>query len=298
VTLRQQVRAAVPRGLLWRVSPIRLSWATGEDPKGNFGDQLSPHLVRRLFGARVQHSGMPTADLLSTGSLLDWAEESVGGRKPYVWGSGFIRPGPRYGGRVLRPLAVRGNLTAQRLEHLSGRKPLALGDPGILTVFAFPEFKGARRHRVGVVPHFTDLETATIRRLEGSRDVEIIDVRAPVREVIRQICSCRLVISSSLHGLVVAESYGVPNFWLAPGPRVDGGRYKFDDYFSAFGVSREPASLDELLADLPERTAAWRPLPGLTSLQQGLLEAFLLPARHGPHRSGELVSPPPGASGA
>ena len=55
--------------------------------------------------------------------------------------------------------------------------------------------------------------------------------------VIDQIKSCENIISSSLHGLIVSDAYGIPNVWIKISDNINGGEFKFKDYFS--GVKRE-----------------------------------------------------------
>jgi pyruvyltransferase len=55
--------------------------------------------------------------------------------------------------------------------------------------------------------------------------------------------SCERIVSSSLHGLVIADAYGIPNAWLnsdggAGGSRPGGGEFKFYDYFASVNKLR------------------------------------------------------------
>ena len=50
------------------------------------------------------------------------------------------------------------------------------------------------------------------------------------KTVINNICSCKCIISSSLHGLICSDAYNVPNVWLDE-YKLDEGTFKFEDYF-------------------------------------------------------------------
>lgn len=57
--------------------------------------------------------------------------------------------------------------------------------------------------------------------------------------VIEQIASCDYIASSSLHGLIVAEAYGIPNLWLEISGKLLGGHFKFHDFFLSLGKDRK-----------------------------------------------------------
>jgi hypothetical protein len=67
----------------------------------------------------------------------------------------------------------------------------------------------------------------------------IIDVTRPPLEVIAAIAGCERIISSSLHGIVVADAFGLPRRWETF-DRVQGRGFKFHDYSSALGLKIEP----------------------------------------------------------
>ena len=72
-------------------------------------------------------------------------------------------------------------------------------------------------------------------------------------QVIHEIACCKFIISSSLHGLIIAHSLGIPTvaFEIQDTP-LRGGRFKFRDYYSAYGLDPVFYSLqgDEKLKEL------------------------------------------------
>jgi hypothetical protein len=132
--------------------------------------------------------------------------------------------------------ALRGELTRRALnensKHSIGDVPL--GDPGILAP-ALYELAPRQAHRLGVVPHYID------SRPFGYADV-VIDVTAPPHEVIYEISKCSYIMSSSLHGLIVAQALGIPAMRL-PYHKVIGGDLKWVDYAmgvtDGFGLAQE-----------------------------------------------------------
>ena len=93
-----------------------------------------------------------------------------------------------------------------------------------------------------------------------------------------KIATCRHVFASSLHGLIVADAYGVPNTWLDPQSQ---SRLKYLDYAASMGrTMTAPVSLTDvpaLMRDLPDG-----PLPyadGVARCRETLKTHFPAPLR-------------------
>ncbi|SDS88563.1 polysaccharide pyruvyl transferase family protein [Pseudomonas oryzae] len=267
------------------MKPIKLYWCRGEgrsDPsKQNFGDYLSPLLVELLSGRKVEYAPVQRADLMAVGSILGReAKAKRWGFLPYrlhIWGTGTGAEQAHYSGRH-HYHAVRGALTRAQIDGL--RSDPVLGDPGLLApwVLGDRERPVARQIRVGLIPHYADqAEPAVAELLAGIPGARLINVFSPVKQVLAEIASCDFVLSSSMHGLIVADSFGVPNQWLL----LSRGRiseYKFADYYSAFGLSGlQPLLPQTVLAGGPalfEQLRAEYRRPGLERIQQDLLGSF------------------------
>lgn len=177
----------------------------------------------RHYGLDVSWSSPHEADLVSVGSVLAWMGS---GTKATILGTGFIQEGETVDLSQARVLAVRGVLTREA-ALLPPSTPL--GDLGILSdrlVNSSPDRQG-----LVIVPHYADPGLA-LRYPEG----RVVDVLDDPLVVIRQIVSGKRVITSSLHGLIVADAFGIPHT-LEPCEYVTGGLFKFQDYVSAFGES-------------------------------------------------------------
>jgi pyruvyltransferase len=164
--------------------------------------------------------------ILSTGSLIHRIQAG-----DVVWGTGAIKGLPVEVPATARVLAVRGPLT-RRL--LGAAAPEVYGDPALLLPRFYDEPQVVT-YEVGVVPHYLDK-----RYMRSPPDPAIltIDVQADWRIVVDNIRRCRSILSSSLHGLIVAEAFGIPATWVSAGDRLPGGEFKFHDYYLATG--REP----------------------------------------------------------
>lgn len=63
---------------------------------------------------------------------------------------------------------------------------------------------------------------------------KIIDVRQAPLDTLQQIASCDFIVSTAMHGLIAADSLGIPNKWIEVSDKVEGNGYKFKDYYSVF----------------------------------------------------------------
>ena len=57
----------------------------------------------------------------------------------------------------------------------------------------------------GVVPHYTDRNDPWLDCVAREQGALIIDVTLGVQEFVDQLCKCKVIASSSLHGLIAAR---------------------------------------------------------------------------------------------
>ena len=256
------VRRVVPapiREALWRAlgAPVmRVSdRVLGDDTiplqwhrSRNWGDAISPTLVELLSGRNVRYVGSTRRHRYSAvGSILDRADGYT-----EVWGSGFIEEpiAPPVPPRAIH--AVRGPLTRGAYITAGIACPEVYGDPALLLPRFFdPDVP--RRHSVGVIPHFVDKRHPWVVRQRGDPDVCIIDVEGDPWEFVKGVKSCEVVLSSSLHGLICADAYGVPSLWVSLTGKTLGGSFKFWDYYQSIGVAAShpvPVTAESRVRDL------------------------------------------------
>ena len=222
-----------------------LFWWRPKDGRVNTGDQLSREIVSSVLALRA-HSLLDARTtrqrLLAIGSILHFAR---GG--DVVWGSGV-------NGKIDQALhrfdtldvrAVRGPGTRRFLQERGIAVPEVYGDPGLLMPLFFPAaLLGAGRQRpLVVVPHFNE-PPEKYRNHAGL----LVWPDCPPVTFVRRLLGAGLVVSSSLHGLVLAEAYGIPAVYLDWGNGED--RFKYDDYYAGTGRSRwhSGRSIDECVA--------------------------------------------------
>lgn len=185
------------------------------------------------------------ADLFSVGSLFDRIPRRWLGRRVDVWGTGSIAPvRPRRSRH--RYHALRGPLTA---GLLLGQQVPALGDPGLLAELLLPARAPTKRHALGIVPHYKDASLPAVAELmRHFPSSVVIDVFESPEQVISRIHACHHVVSSSLHGLVVAHGLGIPAAWMELSDAVRGSGWKFRDHYAALGQEAPtPLSCRDLL---------------------------------------------------
>lgn len=206
---------------------VALYWSKN----ANWGDSLNPYLVKAISGkpSRFEQASFVNK-YFCIGSILQSADAWT-----TVWGSGFITPNPVLAAPPKRILAVRGPLTRREL-HASGIAcPDVYGDPALL----LPRFFSCKRqanHAVGVVPHYKDKSNPWIKQCI-EKGVKVIDVLSDTESFVRDVLSCETILSSSLHGLICADAYGVPSRWIELGSEVIGGGFKFKDYYGSIGFN-------------------------------------------------------------
>ena len=221
----------------------------------NWGDALNPYLARKLSGRDVQHlEGFYHDRYLAVGSVLGAANEHA-----EVWGSGFIKEGELVMGIPKAVHAVRGPLSRQALLRQGVRCPEVYGDPALLMPLFFdPDVP--KSHKIGVVPHYVDKSHPWLDLCRQDPDVHILDIESGTEDFVRELKSCEVILSSSLHGLIAADAYGIPNVWVIFSDKLIGGDFKFHDYRLSIGAGTPfptAVSMDVSPASLAAKARAY-----------------------------------------
>lgn len=200
----------------------------------NFGDYLSLKLVERIVGSPIRvYKKTPKKHekkLLAIGSLFYFANDD-----DVIWGTGIngkTLNKKDYKFTHLDIRSVRGPLTrAFLMKHFHMDCPEIYGDPGLLIPYFFPEFKRKQNPSYDyiIIPHFTEEDLFLKEEWEN-----VVYSTEPWDQIIEKILDSRLVIASSLHGIIVAEAFGIPARLL----RVteNNNIFKYQDYY--YGTNR------------------------------------------------------------
>ncbi len=204
---------------------------TSSGQVANFGDLLGPLLLKRFSGVSSEWSAFKDANIVTVGSVLQLMPGNWHGT---VAGAGKLREDSPFAyGPQTQILALRGPLTARGIPG-----SFALGDPGLLAPELLAQLP-AKEHALGILPHWSDKALAS--RPEFLRyDPLIIRPDEDPLEVIRKIGSCRKLVTSSLHGAIVADAFCIPRrvegMWLT---KIDSW-FKWRDYHASVKMQFEP----------------------------------------------------------
>ena len=218
----------------------------------NFGDSLNIDIFRRMFGIEVEKHDSEHCDIVAVGSLLEsfvinphnWAAVFDKYLIPhmFVWGTGFIGSQKYDNERLSRCIdvrAVRGHLTLERLKKITS-KPLenvVVADPGLLASRLFDTHNIEKKYALGIIPHYVDEGNPLLNKIQVSNSV-VLDIKQSPEIFMARLAECENVLSSAMHGLIAADSLGIPNVRMIISDKIAGGDYKYNDYYSAFGIKK------------------------------------------------------------
>lgn len=258
---------------------IRLHWGRNLN---NFGDCLQPYIAKYYGLLPVYVSTKSKADIIMQGSILQLINSDYSG---YILGTGG--DDFKYSFPEANVIAVRGHLTKENIkESLNDAHNILLGDLGLLMAKVLPNIE-EKKYELGIVLHFVDHNSLIEKNYRYNfmkNNVLFINVLKSPEIVIRQIKQCKNIISSSLHGLIIADSFGIPNIRIVnrntmPTNFYD---YKFEDYYSSLEVEADFIEVNgsESISYLIDRCKVRNPqkvkdlIAGLDSAMKNLATKF------------------------
>lgn len=208
-----------------------------EHPEGNFGDDLNPWMLERMTGKTIINSNniinfKINNEFSFIGSILGEYPQ----RKMIIMGSGLIsQDNPVKYKKESKFLFVRGPLSRKMLVEKGYYCPEIYCDPALLLPLIYVPTNLEKKYKLGVIPHYVDKDHPFIVKLKNHDDCKFIDIQGGIEKTIIDINSCEFIVSSSLHGLIVADAYGIPSKWIEFSDKVIGNGFKFRDYFLSVG---------------------------------------------------------------
>ncbi|AWK02979.1 polysaccharide pyruvyl transferase family protein [Flavobacterium crocinum] len=244
---------------------IRLFWwnekIIQKKNRENYGDLLGKYLVEKISSKKVIFAWPKKF------SVLDYVKPiyvTVGSimaninQKCIVWGSGIIDRNTTIKNAVF--LAVRGPQTRKFLLDLSYEVPEIYGDPALLLPRYFNP-KVEKKYKFGFIPHYSDFSLVQ-NWFEDNPEILLIDMMTNnVEAKTIEFLECEKIVSSSLHGLIVAHAYNIPAVWQKFSDKVFGDGIKYQDYFESVQLpfvkpeirleKYSNAELEKLFQELP-----------------------------------------------
>lgn len=220
---------------------IRLFWWNEvklmHKSRENYGDLLGKYLVEKISGKKVRFVIPKKWSIfnyvqpiyVTAGSILAHVNKHC-----IVWGSGIINKDQQV--KNAQFLAVRGPQTRKRLLELGYEVPEIYGDPALLLPnFYHPAIE--KKYQLGIIPHYNDYKL--VKEWYKNEDtLKVIDLMTlDVEQTTDELLTCEQIISSSLHGLIVAHAYEIPAVWVKFSDKLFGDGIKFQDYFESVGIN-------------------------------------------------------------
>ncbi|MDE4907356.1 polysaccharide pyruvyl transferase family protein [Methanogenium marinum] len=229
---------------IFNADAILAYWSDGD--LNNWGDALNPILIHNISGkwptlARPHINIKNKPVFRVVGSILDGCSD----RNAVIWGSGFISASGKFMTEPRSICAVRGPLTRDLIIKQGIECPEVYGDPALLyPIFYCPNIN--KKYELGIVPHYIDKNSPLLKQFEGRSDVKIINIQGGINDFVDDICGCKRIASSSLHGIIASDAYGIPSTWVKLSENVVGNGFKFLDYFLSVGrLEREPLTISK-----------------------------------------------------
>lgn len=243
---------------------VNLHWWSMKrtDGKENFGDYLSYVIVQEMLNKKnlsLETKISTTKHLYGIGSIIQG-----GAHNATIWGSGLKKGNKDLNWlvRLTRKLdvrLVRGPKTREALLKQGYKCPEKYGDPALILPLIYQPKKAKKSKDYLVILHH-----------ETNLDVK--EYLSPIchgyKDFIDELCTAKKVISSSLHGIILAEAYGIPAILLTD--KETNNMFKYNDYYYSTGRYEYPIAktVEEALSMEPVK------IPNLKELQANILETF------------------------
>jgi len=217
--------------------------------KENWGDAINPVLVRDLYGKKLVHINtifnifrLPVYSCV--GSIINVFPKN---KKIIIWGSGVANPDLPLKFIPNDVRAVRGPLTLEYLrKHGVDCNPV-FGDPVLLLKRIYNPTSIEKKYKYGIICHYEDITPELDRGIINDETILKINIIQDLSNpylIINQVLSCEKIVSSSLHGLILADLYEVPNSWVFF-KNFEKSTFKFFDYYQSLNVHTNEAQIIE-----------------------------------------------------
>lgn len=227
----------------------------------NWGDELNFNFLQTVMNKKFIKSN-EGRNYIFIGSVLNDRfvnEESI------VWGAGIKNVNEKLTHKPQKVYAVRGPLTRDFLISNGIDCPEIYGDPALLLPLYYkPNVK--KKYKIGIIPHWESLNHPLLNVFKDMENVTVINLHSYDKwtDIIDKMCECEYITSESLHGLIVAEAYNIPNLWIKI--KLNNQDVKFHDFFKSIKKDRKKAydiTEDTTIEDLETELQKYKKPAGL-----------------------------------
>lgn len=210
--------------------------------KVNFGDLITSELIQH-YGYIPVLASRENADMVAVGSLLQMLNHDYRG---IILGTGLIEDIHLQFDHA-KIIAVRGELTKTNLGLPMNTETGDLGLLGHRLLRQVDNYNNQKYYSVGLILHYADKMHPWVNQMKHYLGESgcVIEVQDSAINVIDKINKCDTVVSSSLHGLIVADALGKPNAWIELSNNVIGSGFKFRDYNSSVDYDQPCLSVND-----------------------------------------------------
>ena len=203
-------------------------WKFDFNGKKNVGDLFSLLIVQKLSKLPIKYPirYFPYRFYAVVSIINDTNLKYYG----LYWGSGMLTHSVHKHIIPSKFLAVRGPLTRKSLLDAGYECPDVYGDPALLLPqFYQPTFQ--KKYKIGVICHWRHRKYIICD--PGVKFIDILRDEKNAWDFIDEICQCEMILSSSLHGIIIANAYGIParQFIFENIPLEGDPLKKFHDYY-------------------------------------------------------------------
>jgi len=244
----------------------------------NFGDKLTKLLIEHFTKHEVtliSRKDTSKLDMIGVGSILHVVKR--GGFRGKIWTTGFMQPYHRGDFTNCNVIAVRGKLTLSKIK-CKNKEKVIIGDGGLLCDQLYPK-NFEKQYVLGIIPHFIDSNNEQINKfIDSSSDIVKIDICDQPPKIVEAVKKCQYILSSSLHGVILADSLNIPNDWIQISNKVHGKGFKFRDHYSIFNINnKKPILIDQEfnLSIIVKKLQKYE-RPGIEMIKEKLKESISL----------------------
>lgn len=218
---------------------LKLYWSKCAGGK-NLGDIVGSYILEQ-YNYRLEWANYDVADTICVGSI---AHMGTAGCR--ILGAGISNRTARVNPES-NWVWVRGPITRQRVLEMGGTCPEIYGDPALLLPRFIEPVKN-KKYKIAILSHYIDYKT--IKNLYP--EIHVINMQTEnMISTIEEITECEKVISSSLHGIIIANAYGIPAAWAKFNP-LTGDDTKFYDYAKSGNTEISVSTVEDPLFICPE----------------------------------------------